>query len=114
MVSIKRVYDRPDDGDGQRVLVDRLWPRGLSKARAAIDLWLKDISPSAELRTWFDHDVARWEDFRRRYAAELAASPAMATLRALAREGRVTLVYGAKDTLHNNAVVLKDLLSKRR
>ena len=105
-VRIKRAYDSPVPGDGVRVLVDRLWPRGLKRQEANIDLWLKDVAPSTELRHWFGHDPARWPEFQERYRAELAGSPALDELRAMARQReRVTLLFGARDTEHNNAVV---------
>ncbi len=113
-VQLKRAYDSPSPRDGTRILVDRLWPRGISKAKARIDLWLKDVAPSTALRQWFGHDPARWSEFRRRYRAELRRQPdALAQLRALARRGRVTLVFGARDERRNQAVVLKDVLSGR-
>src|SRR5581483_10442191 len=110
-LSLKRVYDEPAEGDGTRVLVERLWPRGLSKERAHIDLWLKEVAPSHELRTWFGHDPEKWVEFRRRYEAELAsgeAQRALSTLRDLARQGPLTLVFAAHDVQHTNAVVLRD------
>lgn len=112
-VEIKRVYEPPEPSDGDRVLVDRIWPRGLTKERARVDLWLKDIAPSAELRTWFDHDVAKYAEFRRRYLAELAQEPAasaLAVLRQHCMRGPVTLVFAARDSEHANASVLRDLL----
>ena len=112
-VEIKRVYETPEPSDGERVLVDRLWPRGLTKERARVDLWLKDIAPSAELRTWFGHDVAKYAEFRRRYLAELAQEPAasaLALLREHCRRGPVTLVFAARDSEHANATVLRDVL----
>ena len=110
-VRLKRAYEPPDRADGTRVLVDRLWPRGVSKARAAIDLWLKDLAPSTELRKWFGHDPDRWAEFRERYAAEVHQHPqAFDRLRELARQGPVTLVYSAHDELHNDAVVLRSLV----
>ncbi|MDE2513276.1 MAG: DUF488 family protein [Alphaproteobacteria bacterium] len=113
-VQLKRAYDPPSPRDGTRILVDRLWPRGIRKAKARIDLWLKDVAPSTVLRQWFGHDPARWSEFRRRYRAELRRQPdALAQLRALARRGRVTLVFGARDERRNQAVVLKDLLADR-
>ncbi len=114
-VAQKRVYDEPEPADGVRVLVDRLWPRGLSKERARVDVWLKDVAPSAELRAWFGHDPAKFAEFRRRYEAELASDPAraaLAELRALARTQPVTLVFAARDTAHCNAVVLRELLAR--
>ncbi len=113
MVALKRVYDEPEPGDGTRVLVERLWPRGLSKERAHVDIWLKEIAPSHELRTWYGHDPQKFAEFRRRYEVELAKPPgqvALARLRELAKQGPVTLVFAAHDTEHTNAVVLRDLL----
>lgn len=111
---LKRVYDAPAPADGTRVLVDRLWPRGLSKASAHIDLWLKDVAPSDALRKWFAHDPAKWAPFVRRYAAELKSHPdELRQLRSLARRGTVTLLYAAKDDAHNNAVALRSHLSRR-
>ena len=112
-ILLKRAYDRPAPDDGTRVLVDRLWPRGLSKERAHIDLWLKDIAPSNELRGWFGHDPAKFTEFRHRYEAELASGAgqeALAQLGELAKRGPVTLVFGARDPEHNNAVVVRDVL----
>jgi uncharacterized protein YeaO (DUF488 family) len=110
-IHIKRVYDPPDKDDGARVLVDRLWPRGLRKENAALTLWLKEIAPSSELRQWFGHDPARWQEFGQRYRAELAANEtAMGRIRDLLNLGPLTLVYSAHDTEHNNAVVLADYL----
>jgi len=112
-IQLKRAYAPPAADDGVRVLVDRLWPRGLSKSAASVDHWLKELAPSAALRRWFGHDPARWEEFRRRYEAELAqASDGLDELRALARGRRVTLLFAAKDEAHNNAVVLRDVLSQ--
>lgn len=108
---VKRVYEQPAKEDGQRVLVDRIWPRGLSKAVAAVDLWLKEIAPSSALRTWFGHDPDRWDGFQKRYFQELDGNKeAVDKLIALAREGPVTLLYGARDESHNNAVALKRYL----
>ena len=110
-VGIKRIYAPADAGDGARVLVDRLWPRGVSKARAALALWCKDAAPSTELRQWFGHEPARWDEFRRRYRAELRGNDAaLAPLRDLASQGPVTLLYAARDERHNEAVVLRDVL----
>jgi len=112
-IQLKRVYAPPVPDDGVRVLVDRLWPRGLSKSAAAVDHWLKELAPSTELRRWFAHDPARWEEFRRRYKAELAQAPdRLDELRVLARGRRVTLLFAAKDEAHNDAVVLRDVLSQ--
>ena len=107
---LKRVYDAPAEADGVRVLVDRLWPRGLAKDRAAVDLWLKDVAPSDALRHEYHAHPERFEAFRKAYAAELRGSGALAELRALARRRRLTLLYASKDEAHNNAVVLKELL----
>jgi len=110
-VSIKRAYEPPEPGDGTRVLVDRLWPRGVKKVDAGISQWMKDIAPSDELRKWFGHQPERWEEFRRRYRAELAGkSELIAQLRELTRHGPLTLVYGARDAVHNQAVVLRETL----
>lgn len=111
MFHIKRIYDEPSAGDGYRVLVDRLWPRGISKERANLDLWFKDVAPSPELRVWFDHDPAKFEEFSARYQDELSRNPAVDQLRELAKQqGTVTLLYGAKDPAINHAVVLHDFL----
>ncbi len=113
MLKIKRVYEAPADDDGLRVLVDRLWPRGLSKESARVDLWLKEIAPSDALRKWFAHDPVKWPEFQQRYASELEAhAEALADLRARARRGAITLLYAAKDAAHNNAVVLKACLAR--
>jgi len=111
MIKIKRVYDDASPDDGFRVLVDRLWPRGVKKENAHVDLWLKDVAPSTELREWFGHDPDKWAEFRRRYDAELKDHRGeLDDLKSKAKHGTLTLVYGAKDTEHNNAVVLKDML----
>ena len=113
-IQIKRVYDEPRAADGKRVLVDRLWPRGLRKEKAQVDLWLKAIAPSTSLRQWFGHDPGKWEEFKKRYKAELNHnSEAVAQLRAHLAQGTVTLVYGAKDQEHNDAVVLQEYVEKR-
>jgi len=112
-VKIKRIYEEPDPKDGLRLLVDRLWPRGLSKEKAHVDRWLKEIAPSDELRHWFGHDPAKWQEFRTRYRGELAATrPLLDEIAELAHKEPVTLLYAAKDEEHNNAVVLKELLEK--
>lgn len=106
---IKRVYELPDKHDGRRILVDRLWPRGLTKEKASIDLWLKDIAPSTELRKWFDHDPGRWEEFKERYLDELKGnSEQIQLLKQELDTGIVTLVYSAKDEEHNQAVVIQE------
>jgi uncharacterized protein YeaO (DUF488 family) len=108
---LKRAYAAPAPADGARVLVDRLWPRGVSRERAALDEWMKEIAPSDALRRWFGHDPARWGEFRRRYAEELRARGSLVeALRARARLGPLTLVYGARDEAHNDAVVLRDVI----
>ncbi len=111
-VMLKRAYDLPAETAGERILVDRLWPRGLAKIKARIDLWLKDIAPSTELRQWFGHDPEKWLEFEKRYRAELKNSPALSELQALSRHGNITLIYAAQDQLHNQAVVLKQILDR--
>jgi uncharacterized protein YeaO (DUF488 family) len=113
-VRLKRAYEPPASGDGARILIDRLWPRGMTKKAAAIDEWFKDIAPSTALRQWFGHDPARWQEFRRRYAAEVRQNPEhLEKLRARARQGPITLVFSARDEVHNDAVVLRQLLLGR-
>jgi uncharacterized protein YeaO (DUF488 family) len=110
-IKLKRAYESPSAGDGTRVLVDRLWPRGVKKSDATIDRWMKGLAPSSALRKWFKHDPARWQEFRQRYAIELRQHcDELAQLRELARQGPITLVYGARDVMHNDAVVLRDTL----
>lgn len=110
-VQLKRVYEAPAKADGMRILVDRLWPRGLTKEKAKIDLWLKEIAPSTELRKWFDHDPSKWKAFKRKYRTELKLhKEEVALLKQHLHEGIVTLVYGAKDEVHNDAVVLNEYL----
>lgn len=113
-IRIKRAYEPPAASDGRRILIDRLWPRGVRKEAASIERWLRDLAPSDELRKWFRHDPALWEEFRRRYRAELSrhAEELDALLR-LAEEGPMTLVFGARDAEHNNAVVLRAVLLER-
>ena len=116
-VSLKRAYEPPEPGDGYRVLIDRLWPRGVRKETLALDAWLKDLAPSDELRRWFGHDPERWEEFRTRYRAELHDAGKrilLSELAAHAKSGPVTLVYGAKDEEHNNAVVLREILGREK
>jgi uncharacterized protein YeaO (DUF488 family) len=114
-IKVKRAYDEPAHDDGVRVLVDRLWPRGLSKARAHVDLWVKDLAPSSTLRRWFNHDPAKWAEFRRRYARELDAKDrAIAAMRGAVRRGRVTLLSAAQDIEHNSAAALRAYLARRR
>jgi uncharacterized protein YeaO (DUF488 family) len=112
-VALKRAYDEPAVSDGTRVLVERLWPRGISKERAHIDIWLKDVAPGTELRKWFNHDPQKFQEFRRRYETELTsevAQEALAKLREIAKQGQLTLIFAARDTGHSNAVILQDLL----
>ena len=112
MIKLKRVYEEPSQADGLRVLVERLWPRGFTKEHASIDLWLKDVAPSTELRKWFGHDPKRWEPFRQRYLAELRGKKDLIDLlKQKEREGAVTLVYAARDEEHSGALVLKDFLA---
>ncbi|SFN45857.1 DUF488 domain-containing protein [Nitrosospira briensis] len=111
-VKIKRVYEPSEKKDGTRILVDRLWPRGLTKAKADVGLWLKEVAPSTELRKWFGHDPAKWAEFRARYRAELKENDEqLARLEEEIKKGAVTLVYGARDKEHNEAVVLRDFLA---
>ena len=115
-VRIKRVYEPKEKADGRRVLVDRLWPRGLTREKAAIDRWLKELGPSTELRKWFDHRTDRWQEFTRRYRRELAgpaARPLLKELTAMAAAGPLTLVFSAHDEAHNQAVVIAQLLRAR-
>jgi uncharacterized protein YeaO (DUF488 family) len=114
-IKLKRAYEVPESGDAFRILVDRLWPRGVSKSSARIDLWLKEIAPSAALRKWFGHDPSKWAQFRDRYFRELDNNPqAVEQLMKHVRHGTVTLVYGAKDQEHNDAVALKEYLESDR
>ena len=112
-VSIKRVYEKPSENDGVRILVDRLWPRGLTKARAAVACWMKDAAPSPKLRTWFGHDPERFDEFSRRYVDELRTNEAARELRRLSKKERVTLLYGARDPEINHAVVLASFVAAR-
>jgi uncharacterized protein YeaO (DUF488 family) len=109
-IAIKRIYEPASPEDGRRILVDRLWPRGVSRARAQLDGWMKSVSPSTELRRWFDHRPDRWEEFRRRYADELTSNPDVRTLSEMAAAGPVTLLYAARDTEHNEALALAEYL----
>ena len=112
-ISIRRAYDPAQPDEGRRVLVDRLWPRGLGRETLALDRWLREIAPSDALRYWFDHDPAKWEAFRDRYRDELDANPApVRELRQLTKAGPVTLIYAARDASHNNAVALRDYLDQ--
>ena len=113
MIQIKRVYDPSSRTDGTRLLVERLWPRGVKKTSLEIKSWLKDVAPSAELRKWFSHDPAKWSEFRSRYFAELEANPdAWQPIIEAANHGTVTLIYSSHDTEHNNAVALKEFLNR--
>lgn len=115
MIRIKRAYDPPSTSDGIRVLVDGLWPRGVSKEALKLDMWQKDVAPSAELRKWFSHDVERWPEFQRRYLDELKENAeAWKPIVEAARDHTVTLVFGSRDAEHNNAVVLESFLRKHR
>jgi uncharacterized protein YeaO (DUF488 family) len=115
MIKLKRAYKTPDKQDGLRILVERLWPRGVSKSRAAIDLWLKDLAPSAALRQWYGHVPEKWKEFRKRYWSELKQQrDLLALLKHRATEGTVTFVYAASDEERNSAVALKEYLEKRR
>lgn len=114
MIKLKRVYDGEDAKDGTRYLIERLWPRGVKKTSLHIDAWLKDAGPSTELRKWFGHDPAKWQEFRRRYFAELDHAPDVwAPIRDAARRGTVTLLYSSHDTEHNNAVALKEYIEHK-
>jgi uncharacterized protein YeaO (DUF488 family) len=113
-VAIKRIYEQAVLADGTRILVDRLWPRGVSKARAKLAFWMKDVAPTPKLRVWFGHRPERFREFGRRYKRELTGNPAVAELRKLARRGRVTLLYGAKDPKINHAAVLQSIVRGRR
>jgi uncharacterized protein YeaO (DUF488 family) len=114
MLRLKRVYEPAERSDGRRILVDRLWPRGLSKERAALDEWMKEIAPSTELRRWFSHDPAKWSDFQKRYRKELRTrADLVREIATRASRGRVTLLYGARDEAHNEAVVLAAVVRSR-
>jgi uncharacterized protein YeaO (DUF488 family) len=114
MIQLKRAYDGVSKDDGARFLVERLWPRGIKKDNLPVEAWLKDVAPSTELRRWFQHDPAKWPEFRRRYFQELEKIPdAWQQLLTRARRGRVTLIYSSHDTEHNNAVALKEFLDKK-
>ena len=114
MIKIERIYDNPKGNDGFRILVDRLWPRGLSKDKVRIDLWQKDIAPSNSLRKWFGHDEVKWNEFKRRYFKELDKNiDSVSTILNKARQGSITLLYGAKEERFNNAVALKEYLEER-
>jgi uncharacterized protein YeaO (DUF488 family) len=110
-VTVKRIYEPPSPADGRRILVDRLWPRGVSKAKAQLDAWMKQVAPSPELRRWFDHQPERWPEFRRRYIDELKSNKELGALRDIAAAEPVTLLYAARDTAHNEAVVLAEQIA---
>lgn len=112
-IALKRVYEQADKQDGYRILVDGIWPRGIKKEQASLDCWLKSIAPSSALRKWFGHDPEKWPEFKKRYFQELKANPeALAPLIEIAQSRRVTLLFSAKDSVHNNAVALKEYLEK--
>jgi uncharacterized protein YeaO (DUF488 family) len=115
MIKLKRIYDKYEKDDGYRILVDRLWPRGMTKQKAKIDLWLKDIAPSNELRKWFNHNDLRWHNFQKKYKKELSDNKELLEIikDKVKRHGTITLIFAAKDTLHNNAVVLNKLLNRK-
>ena len=113
MIKLKRAYEKPARDDGERILVERLWPRGLTKQEAKIDLWLKDVAPSAELRRWFGHDPDKWDEFRKRYQKELKdKNDLIKLLKRKAKAGAITLIYSARDEEHNSALVLKQFLRR--
>jgi len=113
-IKIKRIYDKPQPNDGYRVLVDRVWPRGMTKEKAAIDFWAKDLAPSTRLRKWFDHDIAKWTEFQEKYREELKANQsAIQETLTKASGAHLTLLFGAKDIEHNQAVVLRDFVIKQ-
>jgi uncharacterized protein YeaO (DUF488 family) len=115
MIVLKRVYEEPDKKDGYRILVDRLWPRGLTKERVAADEWLKDLGPSTELRKWFGHDPKKWDEFKKRYQMELHEKhDILHEIKKKAQKHTVTLLYGARDEVHNEAVVLKEVLARMK
>ena len=113
-VALKRAYDKVADSDGKRILVDRLWPRGVKKEDAKIDVWLKEVAPSTELRKWFNHDDERWPEFQQRYVTELKDNPAFAELKEIASNEKVTLIFSTKDERKNSAAVLQQLLFKQK
>ncbi len=112
MIKIKRIYEKYEKSDGYRMLVDRLWPRGVSKEKAKLDIWFKDIAPSTELRKWFDHDIKKWQEFKKKYRAEIVVhKEAFIELKKIVKKNKnITLLYAAKDEMHNEAVIIKDLL----
>jgi uncharacterized protein YeaO (DUF488 family) len=115
MLKVKRVYEKKETADGKRILIDRVWPRGLTSEAAAVDEWLKELAPSTELRKWFSHDPEKWEEFRRRYTEELSSPEKMEVLERIARtasSANVTILFGSKETRYNNARVIEELLHK--
>jgi len=113
MIQVKRIYEEPSSGDGERILVDRLWPRGISKDKARLDAWLKDIAPSDGLRKWYGHDPAKWEEFKSRYAAELEnKEDALQAIADKAQKGVVTLLFSSREERYNNATALKELIER--
>ncbi|HUO50425.1 MAG TPA: DUF488 domain-containing protein [Candidatus Paceibacterota bacterium] len=113
MIKLKRAYEKPQKNDGMRILVDRVWPRGVSKETLKLHAWMKEIAPSTQLRKWFGHDPEKWAEFKKKYRAELKSqAKEIKELRALSKAHTITLVYGAKDEAHNQAVVLKEILSR--
>ncbi len=111
MITVKRIYEKPDKDDGFRILVERLWPRGISRERAHIDLWLKDVAPSPELRKWFNHEDEKWEEFVRRYYLELTGNEGIERIKILIKENNnITFVYSSRNIEHNNAVALKNII----
>lgn len=113
LLGIKRIYEKVEVTDSTRILIDRLWPRGVKKSTAHIDLWMKDVAPSNKLRLWFDHDPQKWEGFKKKYEKELDGSKALDELVELARKSEVTLVYASQDTEHNDAVVLSEIINRK-
>lgn len=113
LLGIKRIYDKADVTDGQRVLVDRLWPRGVKKSTSNIDLWLKDVAPSNELRKWFSHDPTKWEEFKHKYKKEVEGTKAFLELVKIVRDSDVTFLFAAKDVEHNNAVALAEFIKEK-
>lgn len=113
-VKLKRVYEEPSESDGTRILVDRLWPRGLTKEKAKVDVWLKEIAPSTELRKWFNHEPSKWLEFKKRYRAEIINNTGVVSaLKKHLENGKATIVYGAKDKEHNDGVVIKQYIDKK-
>ena len=112
VISLKRAYEPAAKSDGVRILVDRIWPRGVTKAEAEIEHWAKDVAPTTALRKWFGHDPEKWAEFQKKYRAELKGNPGLSDIRVLSQQGEVTLVYAAKDTLHTHALTLKHVLDR--